>query len=359
MQRRNQRALVIDDDRTWQDILREILEDAGLDVDVAGSAPEAAELIHARGHRLAVVDLSLNNNPNSQEGLQILDQIHAHDPSCTAVLLTGYATVQVAVSSLKDHHAYTCLQKDKFQRNDLENIIQRALLTSPASETIPAVLKKDPSQISGGAPRGSGIYSKRILVVEDDAGWRGIISEILADGGYQVRICGSFGEAYGALSRDDFDLAVLDLSLAGPSAWGGERDGNEPEGYRLLLTSQDRRVPVVIVSGRSTPDDIERAFAVHNVSAFIEKQNFDRLAFIQAVQSAMFDRNGVDAGAGAHLTDREAELIELVAEGLSNQEIADRLVISLNTVKRHLKAIFRKLDIHNRAGAVAWVKRRK
>ena len=53
------------------------------------------------------------------------------------------------------------------------------------------------------------------------------------------------------------------------------------------------------------------------------------------------------------LTDREREVIELLARGLTNKDIAEALVISDNTVKRHLKAIFEKLDVHTRAAAVA------
>jgi DNA-binding NarL/FixJ family response regulator len=301
----------------------------------------------------------LNDNPNSQEGLRILDQINAHDPGCTAVLLTGYATVEVAVSSLKDHHAFTCLQKDKFQRDELDAIIQRALASIPAVEAAAGSQKPDSTLRQPQSARRSALNARRVLVVEDDAGWRGILSEILVDEGFQVRICGSYGEAYGAVSRDDFDLAIFDLSLGGPTGWDLAKTGEEPEGYRLLLASRDKSVPVVIVSGTAAPEDIEKAFAVQNVTAFLEKQNFDRASFVQAVQGAAVNHISGANGAGTSLTEREAELIELVADGLTNQEIADRLVISLNTVKRHLKAIFRKLDIHNRAGAVAWVKGRK
>jgi DNA-binding NarL/FixJ family response regulator len=46
-------------------------------------------------------------------------------------------------------------------------------------------------------------------------------------------------------------------------------------------------------------------------------------------------------------------VLKLLGQGLSNKEIADALVISENTVKRHLKAIFAKLDVSNRASAVA------
>ena len=53
------------------------------------------------------------------------------------------------------------------------------------------------------------------------------------------------------------------------------------------------------------------------------------------------------------LTDRERDVLRLIAEGLTNQEIADRLVISLNTVKTHVKSIYHKLDVRNRAEAAA------
>ncbi len=56
---------------------------------------------------------------------------------------------------------------------------------------------------------------------------------------------------------------------------------------------------------------------------------------------------------GTSLTFREAEVLELMAERLTNQEIADRLTLSLNTVKKYSQRIFRKLGVKNRRQAIA------
>ena len=55
----------------------------------------------------------------------------------------------------------------------------------------------------------------------------------------------------------------------------------------------------------------------------------------------------------SELTTRELEVLGLLVTGLTNKEIAEALVISDNTVKRHLKAIFVKLDVNTRSAAVA------
>lgn len=58
----------------------------------------------------------------------------------------------------------------------------------------------------------------------------------------------------------------------------------------------------------------------------------------------------------ALLTRRETEIVELVAQGLTNGEIATRLVISRATVRTHLENVFEKLDVHTRTAAVARVR---
>jgi DNA-binding NarL/FixJ family response regulator len=59
------------------------------------------------------------------------------------------------------------------------------------------------------------------------------------------------------------------------------------------------------------------------------------------------------------LTEREMDVLKLMAEGLGNQEIAERLVISLGTVKFHVSNIFNKLGVDNRVAAVTLALQRK
>ena len=53
------------------------------------------------------------------------------------------------------------------------------------------------------------------------------------------------------------------------------------------------------------------------------------------------------------LSEREVEILRLIAEGLTNREIASRLFLSLNTIKVHNRNIYGKLDVHSRTQAVA------
>ncbi|MCB0278791.1 MAG: DNA-binding response regulator [Calditrichaeota bacterium] len=57
------------------------------------------------------------------------------------------------------------------------------------------------------------------------------------------------------------------------------------------------------------------------------------------------------------LSERECEVLKLMAEGCTNQEIADRLFVSINTTKTHLKHIFEKLNVTNRTQAVIEARR--
>jgi DNA-binding NarL/FixJ family response regulator len=350
------RALVVEDDPSWQQILSEILADSGLTVDIADNLEDAITHLRGNPHRVAVVDLSLGGiDHRNKDGVSVLDAIRQYDPGCVAIMLTGYATVEIAVSALTEHGAFTCLRKEMFNRSEFRELIQRALAeAAPTGKTSPDLeveaeptdieLKKtdEPDQDAPGIA----------LVVDDDAGWRSILSELLEEVGYEVRACNGFADALGYLGRDRLSLAVVDLSLSGeviPShTFASDRTH---DGYRVLAYTRANSIPTIMVSGIATPDEIEHVYSEYSIFASLQKQTFDRRTFFNTVDEAQQTSNL--QGEFADLTAREQQVLGLLIQGLTNKDIADTLYISTNTVKRHLKSIFVKLEVNTRAAAVA------
>lgn len=332
------RALIIDDDSSWQGILSEMLSENGFEVDTASTVDEAVAALKANPHRLAVVDLSLSaSDHHNQDGLRVLDAVRLLDPNCRAILLTGFATVEVAVKALTEYNAFTFLRKESFKRVEFKDVVQRILVSAPATDEVNAS-SPDPKP----DPVSQAVSTPKALIVDDDAGWRSILEDLLSESEFQPVACASFGEALGILRKDKFSLAIVDLSLRGTQSM---------EGLQLLKIAQGHHIPTIVVSGLSEPEEIQRIYAEHAITTYIEKQAFDRAAFkriLAETKQASEASNELNV-----LTDREREVLDLLAQGMTNKEIAEKLVITTNTVKRHLKAVFEKLNVHTRAAAVA------
>jgi DNA-binding NarL/FixJ family response regulator len=320
------RALIVEDDSAWQLILSEILSEYKLEIDTVKNVAEAKQKIKEFSHRIALVDLSLSHDHNNTDGLKVLDAIKTLDPNCRAILLTGFSTVEVAVDAITKYGAFTFLRKENFQRSLLKEKIQEILKSAPQHALEPV-----------SAP--STFTSPQALIVDDDAGWRTMLEDLMSELGFQTFTSASFGEAFGLLQNEIFSIALIDLSLK----------DKEMNGYSLLDYASKNQIPAIVVSGFSEPAEIQKIYQTYKIVAYIEKQNFDRKTFKQIVgQTKQPDPLQV-------LTEREREVLNLLSQGLTNKEIADKLIITTNTVKRHLKAIFEKLNVHTRAGAVAFM----
>jgi DNA-binding NarL/FixJ family response regulator len=258
--------------------------------------------------------------------------------------LTGFASVELAVSAIQDYGAYTCLRKETFRRVEFREIIHQALATAPFEMIKPEPTPSSPSaKLKPQINKTSEPLLKLALVVEDDAGWRSLLTELLNDAGYRVHESISYGEALGQLKREQYQLALVDFSLANSQAGGENQDG-----FHLLSNIWEQEIPTIIVSGSADLDLIDQAYHDYHVFACLEKQSFDRNSFLEAVNT-ITERSSL----AQNLTEREIEVLALVAQGLGNKEIATELVITTNTVKRHLKSIFSKLDVNSRAAASA------
>ena len=106
---------------------------------------------------------------------------------------------------------------------------------------------------------------------------------------------------------------------------------------------------VLAALGRSEPA-AEQARVAHEALAGMQAEHEAQRA--GALLSELGDPASADAA--SVLTPRELGVLKLVAQGLSNTEIAQRLVLSEHTVHRHLANILRKLDLSSRAAAAAW-----
>ncbi|HET8606774.1 MAG TPA: response regulator transcription factor [Gaiellaceae bacterium] len=185
-----------------------------------------------------------------------------------------------------------------------------------------------------------------VLVVDDDVSLGTLVCELLARGGIQAVAEHSGGGALARAEAGDLGGAVLDVDLPGVSGY---------ELCRALRERYGRAFPIVFVSGvRVEPYDRVAGLLV-GADDYLTKP-FEPEELVARVRR-LLDRARPHAEADS-LTRREREVLQLLAAGLAEREIAERLVISSKTVATHIERILGKLGVHSRAQAVAAAYRR-
>jgi len=200
----------------------------------------------------------------------------------------------------------------------------------------------------------------RILVVDDHPVFRMGLVALLAslDGLEVVAEAESVATAVAACD-DSVDVVIMDLNLGDESGVEATRQivGKHPDVGVLVLTmvEDDDTVYAAIRAGArgyllkgAGPVEIERALRAVSAGEMLLAPG------VAAGAMAMLGGRGRRAADPfPSLTEREREVLELVARGLDNRRIAQRLSLSDKTVRNHLSTILTKLGVVDRAAAIA------
>jgi DNA-binding NarL/FixJ family response regulator len=185
--------------------------------------------------------------------------------------------------------------------------------------------------------------SDEILVADDDPDSRRAIAEALSRAGHSTAEVADGDEALAVAEQRRPALVITEVLLPGIS------------GYELCRAVKDRygpRVPVILVSDRRTePADRVAGFLI-GADDYVSKPVL-AAELVLRVRHLLAGPGAGALGGVEKLTPREREVMTLLAQGLSQVEIANRLVITQRTVGKHVEHILSKLRVHTRAQAVA------
>ena len=187
-----------------------------------------------------------------------------------------------------------------------------------------------------------------ILIVDDDPTMRELLSGLLDQAGLPTRQVASGEEALADARRQRPRLVLLDVRLPGVSGY---------EVCRELRQRFGEQLPIVFVSGeRVEPFDRTAGLLLgaddYVVKPFAPDELIARVRRLVARVTTPAEKTD-----RPKLTRREGEVLHLLADGLAQPEIAQKLVISSKTVSSHIQHILAKLGVHSRAQAVAAVHR--
>ena len=188
-----------------------------------------------------------------------------------------------------------------------------------------------------------------ILVVDDDDAFREHLRLRLETAGFDVAESSNGEEALRLAAEREPSLVLLDVHLPGFSGY---------EICHALREEHGDAVGIIFLTGSKT-ESIDRAAGLGLGADDYMLKPFDADELVARVR-AVLRRTGrsarqpvVGASDAFDLTRREGEILGLLAEGLTQDQIAERLVIAPRTVATHIERILGKLGVQSRAQAVA------
>jgi DNA-binding NarL/FixJ family response regulator len=200
----------------------------------------------------------------------------------------------------------------------------------------------------------------RVLIADDHHVVRAGLTQLLATfpDVELVGAAGSGSEAVVLCAEQHPDVVLMDLEMP-------ELDGIEAT--RQIRAAQPDAA-VVVLTSFADRERILRALDAGAAGYLLKDAEPDELA--RAIQAAARGEAPLDPKAARALlsarrsgtpeealSDREREVLEMVAEGLPNKVIAQRLGISEKTVKAHLTSVFRQIGVTDRTQAALWAQR--
>ncbi len=197
----------------------------------------------------------------------------------------------------------------------------------------------------------------RVLIVDDHAMVRNGLRQFIDtfDDLSWMGDARNGSEAIEKCLADTPDVVLMDLVMPGM---------NGSEATRCILKQNDE-IKIIILTSFYEQELVEQALQAGATSYLLKSVSAEDLA--QAIRSAYAGQSTLAPEAadalirsvrnkqdpGSDLSEREREVLGLLAAGLSNAQIADRLSISLTTVKFHVGAILAKLGVNSRSQAIA------
>ena len=205
----------------------------------------------------------------------------------------------------------------------------------------------------------------RLLIVDDHTLFRqGLVNLLQSEPGYEVSGEASNGEeALQALPDLKPDVVLMDVTMPGMGGVEATRRIIEanPEARVLMLTvSEDEENLFAAIQAGA------RGYILKNADAGELLQGIQRVHAGQAMLSPVMtlrllqvlQNGGLPAPLPElPLTSRERDVFELLAQGASNRQIAETLMITENTVKTHVRNILEKLELHSRGEVAAYARR--